>query len=353
MTTCNDDTTASSLPTTTTTTTRRPKQTSSHSQYYKFSRQPIGGRGLFVTCVRGKQHQAATETIDLIETVAAQVYPPSRLHTLEHISNQQPQQESISDHVVDDMSDTDDSIEALIEKELQQLKRQQPTSSSQQQQRRRIKPKFESVQTDTDCLLFVTTRWPYDPVELCHEMVKHVQHTGQSQTRYTQRLSPVSFTCHASSLDKIQELSTELIQQTFHDWARQNQTTTVTYQIDPQIRSHVAPLTRPILFDVLGSIVRSIVVTDKQQQQQHQQESDSTVDQDQTMTSIAQDDDQNKHQGLIEKVEANLKQPDLVLLPSVLRNVFGLSIVQGKLWSNRKFNVDVLASDARKRMNGL
>lgn len=42
-----------------------------------------------------------------------------------------------------------------------------------------------------------------------------------------------------------------------------------------------------------------------------------------------------------------MKHPDLVLLPTVLRNVYGLSIVEGRLWRGKKFNVAEIAAQKR------
>lgn len=52
-------------------------------------------------------------------------------------------------------------------------------------------------------------------------------------------------------------------------------------------------------------------------------------------------------------VSANLKQPDLVLLPVVLKNTYGLGIVEGSRWCGplgRKFNIEAIAQEARKRI---
>ncbi|KAM0791727.1 hypothetical protein ACM66B_003996 [Microbotryomycetes sp. NB124-2] len=322
---------------------------SNKDSFKRLSRKPIqGGRGIFVTCIRGKQSRAAAETVDLIEQVAELVYPQERLQQLERqrierddnlskstsTSANPVNQQARSDEQSGDSQDEDldESLEASIERELAQLKANNTNSRHRKGQAgnddskpkgKREKLKFESIETDTECVVYIATRWPYDPVELTHAVVQHVKATGMSQTRFTQRLSPVAFTCHASSVDRIKELSTPLIRETFQDWARRHDKTHVTYQIDPHLRNHVAPLTREVLFDLLGSIIRNLP-------------SDET----QTERRIA-------------TVAADLKAPDLVLLPTALRSVFGLSVVDGKLWKDRKFNVDLLASDARKRMQSL
>ena len=46
-------------------------------------------------------------------------------------------------------------------------------------------------------------------------------------------------------------------------------------------------------------------------------------------------------------VSANLKSPYLVILPTVFRKVYTLSIVDGELWTGKKFNLASIGDDAR------
>jgi len=48
-------------------------------------------------------------------------------------------------------------------------------------------------------------------------------------------------------------------------------------------------------------------------------------------------------------VKADLKNPDLVLLPTVLKNCYALSIVEGSLWKGKKFNLEQIAMETRRR----
>lgn len=95
------------------------------------------------------------------------------------------------------------------------------------------------------------------------------------------------------------------------------------YQIDPSVRLHEAPLNRATLVELIGAAVRSLSIPTAE----------------------------NPTPAFT--TSANLTSPDLVLVPVILRNLYGLSICQGKLWSGkvgRKFNLDAIAKDARTRL---
>lgn len=48
-------------------------------------------------------------------------------------------------------------------------------------------------------------------------------------------------------------------------------------------------------------------------------------------------------------MKADLKNPDLVLLPTVLKNCYALSVVEGELWKGKKFNLEQIAMETRRR----
>lgn len=105
------------------------------------------------------------------------------------------------------------------------------------------------------------------------------------------------------------------------------------YQIDPAVRSHDKPLSRQVLVDLLGPLVQSLGGPTPPS-------ADSSVLAAPPRPLLV--------------LSANLKSPDLVLLPQVLKNIYGMSIVEGALWSGadgggKKFNLDTVGSEARKR----
>ncbi|GAA5965809.1 hypothetical protein JCM8115_003011 [Rhodotorula mucilaginosa] len=346
----------------------------SKANYYS-SRRPVGGKGIFVTTVRGKESRCAGEMYDLLDEVADRLYPPERIQKMqqarlawiqsrsdgpkagegqdldlgdeEEVLMEEEEEEeedretgpNANDNDDDDEDDEDLDIEASIQKELAGLRaghggqvapakaRRSKTGNGRddkdkdKQQQRQERPRFQSIQTDTECLCFIATAWPYDPVELTEAIIAEVQETGQSRTRYVQRLSPLSFSCHSLSVDQVELQSARLVEQTFTNWATANNKTSITYAIEPSVRSHQAPLSRHVLLSLLGSQITKL-------------SSPPTISSPCPSRPLL-------------TVRADLKQPDLVLLPTVLRNVYGLSIVEGRLWRGKKFNVAEIAAQKR------
>ncbi|GAA5873616.1 hypothetical protein JCM3774_004992 [Rhodotorula dairenensis] len=357
--------------------------------HYYSSKRPVGGKGIYITTVRGKESRCAGEAYDLLDEVADRLYPPERIAQMQQArlawissradkngatSNLADQDADVDaddddEHLADadeattdsaaspapavaaaddddDDDDEDLDIEASIQKELAALKaghggqvapakaRRSKSGvitggggdgvADKDKKARKERPRFQSIQTDTECLCFIATAWPYDPVELTEAIISELQETGQSRTRYVQRLSPLSFSCHSLSVDQVELQSSRLIEQTFTNWAAANNKTLITYAIEPSVRSHQAPLSRHVLLSLLGAQITKLA-------------SPPTVSSPVPSRPIL-------------SVRADLKQPDLVLLPTVLRNVYGLSIVEGKLWRGKKFNVAEIAAQKRTEL---
>ncbi|GAA5838698.1 hypothetical protein JCM5353_000858 [Sporobolomyces roseus] len=330
-----------------------------HKAHIYASKRPVGGKGIFVTCVRGKESRAVGEMYDLLEEVADRLYPKERVEAMieqrrkdlevkakarETSAMDQDEEQTEVDApqpvlaVVEDDTedDEDDDIEASIEKELAALKSGRGGSQSKVKKdaagggggdkgkgKAKERPRFMNIETGTECLCFIATAWPYDPVELVEALVSEVQETGQSRTRYVQRLSPTVVTCHSNSMEIIESQSSRLIEQTFTNWSIANNKTSITYQIEPSLRSHTAPLSRGLLLPLLGSLV-------------------SRLSSAPTLSSPCP-------QRPLLQVKADLKNPDLVLLPTVLKNCYALSIVEGRLWKGKKFNLEQIAMETRRR----
>ncbi|GAA5973146.1 hypothetical protein JCM11641_006292 [Rhodosporidiobolus odoratus] len=323
------------------------------------SKRPVGGKGIFITCVRGKESKCVGEMYDLLEEVADRIYPQERIDRMvterEALQKEREATEGNAGRGVqggepagveptpssppaapaateDEAAEEDeDDLEASIKRELEALKQGgggRKTAPSGRggdgKGKQKERPRFQSIQTDTECLVFIATAWPYDPVELTEAIISDVMATGNARTRVSQRLSPISFSCHSLSVDQVEAQSARLIEQAFASWAEANGKTSLTYAIDPSIRSHTAPLSRALLLPLLGTHCTSLSLPP-------------------TICSPIPSRP-------ILTVKADLKLPDLVLLPTVLKNVYGLSVVEGKIWRGKKFNLETTAQEARKRI---
>ncbi|KAK4691510.1 tRNA acetyltransferase TAN1, partial [Phenoliferia sp. Uapishka_3] len=211
------------------------------------SQRPVEGPGIFITCVRGKEGRCVGEMYDLLDETANRIYPAERLAELEKTRIIKPsylpegeEGTEAASPVAEESSDSEDedeSIEDQIARELREMAQVKAGTITAHKKAKkvegspkvkRVRPRFESLVTNTDCLVFMSIAWPYDPVELAEAMVMEVQETGVSRTRYTRRLEPVSITCGALSSEIISKQSLALIEKTFHEWAVKNNTTTIT-----------------------------------------------------------------------------------------------------------------------------
>ncbi|GAA6053588.1 hypothetical protein JCM3770_001540, partial [Rhodotorula araucariae] len=228
------------------------------------SKRPVGGKGIFCTTIRGKESRCVGEIYDLLDEAADRLYPPERIEQMlaaRQATLRDKAAPGTSDVAVDgdagettpaavpspvppqnadsDDNDDDDDIEASIQRELAALKsgrgagkmapgRNSAGADAQGKGKAKERPRFQSITTDTECLCFIATAWPYDPVELTEAIVSEVQETGQSRTRFVQRLSPTSVTCHSLSLEQVEQQSAYLIEKALTAWAAANNTTTVT-----------------------------------------------------------------------------------------------------------------------------
>ncbi|KAI0880945.1 uncharacterized protein GGS22DRAFT_78151 [Annulohypoxylon maeteangense] len=144
-----------------------------------------GDVGLATTCVKGKERQALDELMDICEEYGATLY---NLKT--------------SDDV--DEEDADEDIESSIKKEVQSLK---PSSKPGDKD---TEAPFEPIRLGLDCLLFMRTHAPVDPVELAHRICIDARDgvgkdKGGRRSRFLNRFTPVTASAKATEagLDEV------------------------------------------------------------------------------------------------------------------------------------------------------
>ncbi|KAF7327981.1 THUMP domain-containing protein [Mycena kentingensis (nom. inval.)] len=138
----------------------------------------IEGPGVWITCVKGKEKQAAGEACELFNNLASEIWPDLK----------QEKEDAGDDADTDDGEEL--SIEEQIAKEVNAMK--QPKSRDQL---------FKNCPTDTACLVFISCQPPVDPVQLVYQHVKNVEETGVTHTRQCLRFSPISASCSANMND--------------------------------------------------------------------------------------------------------------------------------------------------------
>lgn len=106
-----------------------------------------------------------------------------------------------------DVADDEDDIEASIKKEVEGMK---PAA----------RPKdatFEPMRMDLDCVGFVRTRSPVDPVELVHRICKdasEITDKTQRRSRFINRFTPVTLTVKANETG-VEEVAKKILSSHF------------------------------------------------------------------------------------------------------------------------------------------
>ncbi|KAN0065707.1 hypothetical protein ACQY0O_000837 [Thecaphora frezii] len=120
----------------------------------------------------------------------------------------------------------EDDIEAQIKAELAALRgdSEAPNKKTKTQQTKGNKAKaqkdtledgtptqrFKTIETDTECLIFISCARPIDPYKMVYAVLEEVERTGEPRSRFVQRLSPVTDTCSAHP-DQVAALAERVI----------------------------------------------------------------------------------------------------------------------------------------------
>ncbi|KAI1295045.1 hypothetical protein F5Y03DRAFT_372357 [Xylaria venustula] len=135
----------------------------------------VGDMGFWVTCQRHKEMRAADEVLSLCEEYGQKLFDVRT---------------EAADEAADDQEPED--IEAAIEKEVAAMKSaNKPTSDSP----------FEILKMNVDCVLFVRTRSPVDPLVLVHDICKDAaaaKDKTQWRSRFINKLTPIAYTGKAT-----------------------------------------------------------------------------------------------------------------------------------------------------------
>ncbi|KAI9289602.1 hypothetical protein BC943DRAFT_314751 [Umbelopsis sp. AD052] len=144
--------------------------------------------GVMVMCARKKEDRAVREILDIFNEYADKLYP-------------------VEGTVKDDQEEEDDEeedIEAMIAKEVKAMSNK-PKS----------KKRFVNLQTDTDCVAFIRTNAPVEPVSFVHHILTDIKTTQNKRTRFVSRLLPITKTCN-SNIPEIVRMAEEVFKPYFH-----------------------------------------------------------------------------------------------------------------------------------------
>ncbi|KAI0150607.1 hypothetical protein GGR57DRAFT_187554 [Xylariaceae sp. FL1272] len=234
-----------------------------------------GDVGIWVTCQRLKEMRAVDEMAALCEEYAQKLFGVNP--------------DASSDREGEDTED----IEASIEKELATLKPSNKAKSAP----------FEILKINLDCLIFVRTHAPVDPLALAREIVKDAAATtdkSQWRSRFINKLTPITHSGKATEKG-VEEIAKKLLPEHFQlaegeaEETNDEEEKLCSYAIRPSFRAH------------------------------------NTLNRDVVIPNIAQ---------LISKRhKVDLKNPDKVIVIDIFQTFCGMSVV-GKDWeATKRYNI--------------
>ncbi|CUM63047.1 uncharacterized protein PRCAT00000610001 [Priceomyces carsonii] len=143
--------------------------------------------GIYATCNRGKESQCRNELMNLFSEKFEQYYDIDE-----------------KDWSSED-DEEGDSIEAKIAKEVNDI----------QEKKNSKKEYFKPIDLNCECLVFIKTRKPVEPEKFVESICAESSSRKSKSTRYTQRLTPITFSVSAN-LDEVRKLALKVLEPHFH-----------------------------------------------------------------------------------------------------------------------------------------
>ncbi|KAM3421954.1 Uncharacterized protein BST61_g2331 [Cercospora zeina] len=254
---------------------RNPKMGRDGGSYQQQQTLQAGDMGLFITCHKGKEGKATGEMRDLLEEYAEQLYPDA-------LANGKDEDDG------EDAGLEIDDIEKEIDAEVQEIR----------------KPKaarlFTPVQLHTQCIVFFKTVAPVEPVSLVKTICEDAMNdSSRKRTRFTQRLTPMTFMGRASA-EGLEQVALKVLGPHFH----QEPFKARTFAIRPTIRNHNI-LTRDSVIKQVASLVG-------------------------------------------EGHKVDLKDYELLIIVEVYQHICGVSVVDNDFERLKRFNISELFEPAPK-----
>ncbi|KAI1773731.1 hypothetical protein F4818DRAFT_421592 [Hypoxylon cercidicola] len=244
----------------------------------------VGDMGIWTTCVKGKERQALEELENICKEYGEKLYGIER------------EGSAASD------DDGDDDIESAIQREVESMK---PTVKSKD-------ATFQPMRMELDCLLFIRTKPPVDPVKLVQQICKDakgITDKQQRRSRFINRFTPVTLTAKANETG-VEEVARKVLGGHFQlvgDEGEQPTTTesdACSYAIRPSFRAHNT-LKRDDVIKKVASLIASC------------------------------------H-------KVNLTSPDKVILIDIFQTFCGMSVVDGEWEALKRYNLHEIYLSALK-----
>lgn len=152
--------------------------------------------GVFATCNRGREQGCRKELMNIFSEKIDQWYPDWQDNLEEEPSEDTPE------------NDKELSVEDKIKKELAEME-------SAKTGDKKGKTVLQPIDLGCECLVFIKTKKPVDPAELVHRLCEESAATKAKNTRFTQKLTPITYSVSAS-MEELVKLAEKVLKPHFH-----------------------------------------------------------------------------------------------------------------------------------------
>ncbi|GAB1317274.1 hypothetical protein MFIFM68171_07484 [Madurella fahalii] len=282
-----------------------------------------GEAGIWVTCARHQESKAAREIGVLFAEYAEKMYGIKEVHDAA------------------DEGDAEDDIEAAIQKEVAALNSKGAGTGTDAAGGHSLTP----VKMNVDCLLFVKTKPPIDPVAFVRRICEDARtcaDSGQMRCRYVNRLTPVTATGKATEQGLI-EVAKEVLGPFFDLSGKRSGAGTSDQVAEANSGQHTADSAADPKAQETGEDKRPASVAKgkaftfaiRPSIRNH-----SNLKRDVVINSIAALVNDDRH-------KVNLTSPDKVILVDIYQAVCGMSVVDGDWEALKRFNLTELYGQAK------
>lgn len=154
--------------------------------------------GVYATCNRGREQGCRKELMNLFSEKVDKWYPG-----WENELEEEPKEDS------GEIKEEELSVEDKIKKELAELE------NTKGQDKKSTKSILQPIDLGCECLVFIKTKKPIEPAELVHKLCEEVSTTKAKNTRFTQKLTPITFSVSASQ-EELVKLAEKVLKPHFH-----------------------------------------------------------------------------------------------------------------------------------------
>ncbi|KAK6205279.1 thump domain-containing protein [Scheffersomyces amazonensis] len=149
--------------------------------------------GIYATCNRGREQQCRKELMNLFSEKIEEYFDLDK-----EVSDDEEEEN-------DEIEKKELSIEDQIKQELNDMKEEKKSK----------KALLQPIELGCECLIFIKTRRPIDPEELVTRICQEGYESNIKTTRYTQKLSPVTYSV-SPTIEEIKKLALRVLAKHFH-----------------------------------------------------------------------------------------------------------------------------------------